>query len=290
MLINEVCRHIGLTKKAVEYYCLHELVSPALSENGYRDFSLDDVQKLKKIKVLRNLDISADDIRKILADETLSSLQEISVRNELRSQRENLKNSILKKLIEEKSFDNAEENLRSIEISKNISERLLEAFPGYYGRFIALHFGRFLNEPIKTDEQKSAYDEIISFLDNLPEFEIPKDLNEYLIKNTENIGTEQISAMLDNMQKAYENPDKFFSENKEFLEEYIKLKQSDEHKNSPAFKLNELIRKFNSSVGYNDVFIPAMKRLSQSYAEYYCMLEDADKRLRERFPQINNIG
>lgn len=38
MLINEVCRRCGLTKKAVEYYVEQELLTPLVLENGYRDF------------------------------------------------------------------------------------------------------------------------------------------------------------------------------------------------------------------------------------------------------------
>lgn len=289
MLINEVCKITKLTKKAIEYYTFQGLVSPVLLNNGYRDYSKKDVQTLNKIKVLRKLDISTDDIRKILSDSSGSVLQEISVKKELKRQNDKRKCVILQNIIDGASYEHAEKELSSLEQYENILERLSDAFPGYYGRFITLHFGRFLNEPIKTYEQKNAYDEIISFLDNLPDFDIPSDLNKYLTANTEHIGVEQISDILDNMEKAYENPDKFLSDNKEILEQYIKLRQSEEYKNSPAYKLSELIGKFNSSTGYNDVFIPAMKRLSHSYAQYYSKLEKANEKLKEHFPQINKI-
>ena len=289
MLINEVCKITKLTKKAIEYYTFQGLVSPVLLNNGYRDYSKKDVQTLNKIKVLRKLDISTDDIRKILSDSSGSVLQEISVKKELKRQSDKRKSVILKNIIDGAPYEQAEKELSSLEQYENILERLSDAFPGYYGRFITLHFGRFLNEPIKTDEQKNAYYEIISFLDNLPDFDIPSDLNEYLTANTEHIGVEQISDMLDNMEKSYENPDKFLSDNKEILEQYIKLRQSKEYKNSPAYKLSELIVKFNNSTGYNDVFIPAMKQLSHSYALYYSKLEKANEKLKEHFPQINKI-
>ncbi len=44
MLINEVCKKCRLTKKAVEYYIEQGLISPDIMENGYRDFSQDDVE------------------------------------------------------------------------------------------------------------------------------------------------------------------------------------------------------------------------------------------------------
>ena len=39
MLIHEVCRETSLTKKAIEYYESHELIKPAVSSNGYREYN-----------------------------------------------------------------------------------------------------------------------------------------------------------------------------------------------------------------------------------------------------------
>ena len=58
MLINEVCKRCGLTKKASEYYEEQGLTRPQIMENGYRVFSEDDVIRLNKITVLRGLGIS----------------------------------------------------------------------------------------------------------------------------------------------------------------------------------------------------------------------------------------
>ena len=68
VLINEVCKTCALTKKAVEYYIEQGLISPCILENGYRDFSKDDVERLKKISVLRQLGLSVADIRRTLND------------------------------------------------------------------------------------------------------------------------------------------------------------------------------------------------------------------------------
>lgn len=48
MLINEVCRICSLTKKAVEYYIEQGLVTPAVQDNGYRDFTYMEVARMKK--------------------------------------------------------------------------------------------------------------------------------------------------------------------------------------------------------------------------------------------------
>ena len=58
MLINEVCKRCGLTKKAIEYHEEQGLTRPQIMENGYRVFSEDDAIRLNKIAVLRGLGIS----------------------------------------------------------------------------------------------------------------------------------------------------------------------------------------------------------------------------------------
>ena len=68
MLINEVCKRCGLTKKAIEYYEEQGLTRPQIMENGYRVFSEDDVIQLNKIAVLRGLGISVSDIKTVLAE------------------------------------------------------------------------------------------------------------------------------------------------------------------------------------------------------------------------------
>lgn len=49
--INEAAKLSGITKKAIEYYCQKGLLDPALSDKGYRIFSAEDVEELKKISL-----------------------------------------------------------------------------------------------------------------------------------------------------------------------------------------------------------------------------------------------
>ncbi len=268
MLINEVSKITGLTKKAIEYYVERELLSPKILENGYRDFSGSQVEQLNKISILRKLGISTEEIKNVLSDESRSSLQTLSVQKELNIQREQAKKSILDKLASGKDYSEISLELKMVEDSETIIEKLLEAFPGYYGRFICLHFARFFNEPIRTNTQQLAYDKIISFLDNIPSLNLPKDLQDYLIEGTKDIGVVQIKELIENTKKYIENPDDFLSNNGETIKQYLEYKQSDEYKNSPAHKIMLLMKDFNNVSGYYDVFIPALKELSSSYDKY----------------------
>lgn len=77
MLINEICKKCSLTKKAVEYYIGQGLVVPTMQENGYRSFAKEDAERLKKISVLRGLDLSTAEIRVVLSDQAVNTLNDI---------------------------------------------------------------------------------------------------------------------------------------------------------------------------------------------------------------------
>jgi len=289
MLINETSKETNLTKKAIEYYIEQELVFPVILDNGYRDFSSDDIERLKKISVFRKLGFNIEEFKAVLADETDDTLKKLSVQMELRNQREQAKKVILDKLCSGKGYAEISADLKAIEEGATVTEKLINAFPGYYGRLICLHFARFLNEPIITVEQQLAYKEIIEFLDNVPSLNFPKDLQAYLIESTKNISTKSIKEMIESTKQSIEYPEKFLSENKCFLEQYIAFKQSDEYKSSPLYKIQALLKDFNKTSGYYDIFIPAMKKLSISYASYYRQMELANEKLLTQYPEIENI-
>ena len=66
MKINQVEELVGITKKNIRFYEDQGLLSPERNpENGYREYSLKDVDELKKIKFLRKLSIPLEDIRQV---------------------------------------------------------------------------------------------------------------------------------------------------------------------------------------------------------------------------------
>ena len=290
MLIKEVCIISKLTKKAVEYYEEQGLVSPKVLENGYRDFSSGDIEQLKKIAILRKLELGIDDIKIVLSDGSGQALQKLSIQKELKLQREKEKQLLLDKLSIGIGWDEINAELKAIERNETITERLLDAFPGYYGWFISMHFSSFINEPLTTPQQQEAYDEIVSFLDNATLFGFSKELQELFIENTRHIGAQNIRQMTESTKKSIENPEKFLSENKEILDRYLAYKKSDEYKNSPSYKIQSMLKEFNSTSGYYDIFIPAMKKLSASYANYYKQLDIANGKLLSKYPEIKKMS
>ena len=66
MKINEVEERVGITKRNIRYYEKEGLLTPGRnSENGYRDYTEADVTELKKIKLLRKLDMPLEEIRRM---------------------------------------------------------------------------------------------------------------------------------------------------------------------------------------------------------------------------------
>lgn len=63
MKIKEVEEITGMTQKAIRFYEEHELVHPKRSENGYRDYSEEDVRFLREVAFLRRLQIPIVSIR-----------------------------------------------------------------------------------------------------------------------------------------------------------------------------------------------------------------------------------
>ncbi len=285
MIMHEVCEVTGLTRKAIEYYAMQNLISPSVLENGYRYFGDADVERLKKVSVLRKLGIGTDGIRTVLEDGTGEALRSLSLKAELSLEREQAKKKILDELGSGKSYSDVREDLKAIEDRATITEKLLEAFPGYYGRFICLHFGRFLDEPIVTDKQINAYGRILAFLDRVPPFDLPKDLKEYLSENTKHMGTFEINEMIANVKSSVENPEAFLEEHKEMLEQYFLYRESDEYKRSSAYRIRSLLMEFNKTGGYYDEFIPAMKDISPSYAVYCKQLEAANEKILAAYPE-----
>ena len=67
MTIREIEARTGLPRANVRYYESEGLIRPTRGENGYRNYSEEDCQTLLKIKLLRQLDCSLEDIRALKA-------------------------------------------------------------------------------------------------------------------------------------------------------------------------------------------------------------------------------
>jgi len=72
MKIYQVEELVGITKKNIRFYEEEGLLNPERNpENGYREYTMKDVRRLERIKLLRKLSVPIEDIR-LLQQGTLS--------------------------------------------------------------------------------------------------------------------------------------------------------------------------------------------------------------------------
>ena len=167
MLLNEIIKEVGMTKRAVKYYEEKGLLSVDKDSNGYRNYSMQDVKTLKKISGYRKLGIGIKDIQTLLEKDDKSIL--------LRIYQEKLQEKILqdselealKQFIDDGNADKANEIL-DYQTVENAIESLL---PGKeWGDYLKSHFKPFLNVRLKTLEQKQALRNILEYCDENGDF------------------------------------------------------------------------------------------------------------------------
>ncbi|MDY2627474.1 MAG: MerR family transcriptional regulator [Lachnospiraceae bacterium] len=66
MNIKEIEARSGLARANIRYYEKEGLLHPERRENGYRDYSEEDLELLKKIRLMRELGISLEEIRRLI--------------------------------------------------------------------------------------------------------------------------------------------------------------------------------------------------------------------------------
>ena len=69
MKTNELEKLLGTKKDTLRYYEKEELISPSRDDNGYRNYSYEDIRIIKNIIMLRSFDLSIEDIRRIFNNE-----------------------------------------------------------------------------------------------------------------------------------------------------------------------------------------------------------------------------
>lgn len=109
MTIKEVEKLTGLTTKSIRDYEQKGLIKITRNkDNDYRNYTLEDINKLKFIKVLRYIDFSVEEISKILKDEQQLNifLEDKSKKLELKSDEYLSKQNICESLIKECKKDN----------------------------------------------------------------------------------------------------------------------------------------------------------------------------------------
>ena len=208
MLVNEVCKECSLTKKAVEYYVEQGLIRPEVTENGYQHFSKADVLKLKRIAVLRGLGFSVPEIRSILVNDDRTPLYNVLNKKEIEIAEMQTKQELIRELAESGDWEQIERQVKALQSKQSILNRILDKFPGSYGKFMCLHFAPFLSEAITTKEQQEAFETVICYLDGIT-MAIPDDMQEYLDEVTRNTDATTVQSTSAALTAAMADPEQY---------------------------------------------------------------------------------
>lgn len=278
MQINEVIQQVDLTKRAIKYYEEQGLLSVNKDENGYRNYTKEDVALLKEISVYRKLGISIKDIKILLEKKDYQLLnniykEKINKLEECRNEAESLK-----RFIDNNDVDEIYENLDYETLGKAIQDMI----PGFYGYYFMNHFMPYLQIKIETKEQEDAYKRIIEFWDNA-DVKIPllMKLNSFIMYKL--LPKQEMSKMVEKMDAKTKELINISEEEYEKLKEQtrkgVKMKNSIFLKYHPAFILQRKFMKRLQDSGYNDIFIPNMILLSPKYKGYHEALTKVNNRI-----------
>ena len=278
MYINEVIKHVDLTKRAIKYYEEQGLLSVSKDENGYRNYTQDDIKVLKEISVYRKLGISIKDIKVLLRGKDNQLLE--SIYKEKINKLEEYKNeaNLLKKFID----DNDVEPIYKVLDYDTLGKAIQDMIPGFYGYYFMNHFMPYLQIKIETKEQEEAYKKIIEFWDDT-KIKIPlmMKINGFIMyKLLPKQNMSKMIKQIDNKIKEYINmQEEDYEKLKEQTAKGIKMKNSFFFKYHPAFICQRKFMKNLQDSGYNDIFIPNMILLSPKYKEYHEALTRINNRI-----------
>ncbi|MCI6704770.1 MAG: MerR family transcriptional regulator [Erysipelotrichaceae bacterium] len=272
MLLNEIVKEVGMTKRAIKYYEEKGLLTVNKDNNGYRSYSNQDVDTLKKISVYRKLGMGIKDIQKLLKTDNKSILLHI-YQEKLQDhvlQYSELK--ALKQFIDDGNADKANE-LLDYQTVENAIESLL---PGKeWANYFKSHFKPFLNIKLITPEQKQALQNILEYCDKTT-LKIPF-MMQIGMKIANKVSQESKSA--DEMIAYYRDMNENeYNKLKERVYAGVKMKTGI-MKYHPSFIAQRKMQKELQNKGYNDIFLPNLMVLSPKYAEYKKSLDALNNRI-----------
>ena len=269
MLLNEIANEVGMTKRAIKYYEEKGLLSVNKGNNGYRDYSPNDVDTLKRISVYRKLGVSVKDVKSLLENNDKDVL--VRIYNEKMQDKILQDNELnaLKQFIEDNDVNKIDEMLDYQSVEDAIESLLPDK---EWGDYFKSHFKPFLDIKLQTPEQKQALRNILTYCDETT-LKIPLIMRISMNKEAKT-ADEMIAYYRDMSESEYDRL-------KEMTLQGVKIK-SGILKYHPAFVAQRKLQKEFQNKGYNDILIPNMIALSPLYAEYKANLDNVnDKICRE---------
>lgn len=277
---SEVEKITGLRRKAILYYEEKELISPAIEENNYRNYSEEDLNRLIKISLYRRLGLNVSEIKNIL-DSNNKEIGKILRDRDYKIELEKSKKNLLERIIRGDDLIEITDQLNTLEKEESIYEKLTRIFPGYFGQAFFMTYKPFLKEKLKEDEEE-AFNEYVNFLDSLPEIDFTEEEKSYIENLTSDFKNEDLEKINSEKIKAAYNFEDWLRENENNVKAYEKFLKSEEYKNSPVKTIRDKIKNYMIKNNYYEVGLPLIRKMSPAYDDYYNkLLESNEKFLRQ---------
>lgn len=275
MLRNEIQNKTGLTRKAIEYYEEKGLIKPQKSENGYRNYSKEDLELLVKISLFRKVGMSIAEIAEYLSSNG-NLLTSILRRKQYKLGIEEKRKEVLELIVKGEATEIINDKLAIIEVEESIYERLERAFPGYFGQMIFSAYQPFLTEALEKDGQE-AYERYVDYLDKLPPLNLSKSEQDYIENISFAFDMQILKKINEDKINAVENIEEWMKKNKDTISQYENYKNSEEYQNSMIKQIQDKLQQFMIDNKYYEIAIPLIRTFSKSYNMYYENLLKASK-------------
>lgn len=283
MLRSEIQNKTGLTRKAIEYYEDKGLINPHRLENGYKDYTEKDLDILVKVSILRKLGVSLSEIKQCVLYNS-STLSSVLRMKEHQLEVDERRKNILELIVKGEKQELIDEYIAMIETEESIYNRLERVFPGYFGQLFFAAYLPFMNEPLTKDGEE-AFIKYVSYLDNLPTFELSEDEKKFIDEISSNFDMSILKKVNEDKISTVENIEDWLEKNKESILQYESYKNSEQYQNSLLRDIQEKLRKYMIDNNYYQVAIPLIRKFSKSYNVYYEKMIKAN----ERFMNIKNV-
>lgn len=260
MRINEAAEKVGMTKRAIKYYEEQGLLTVSKDENGYRNYTEEDIRILKNVSLYRKLGIGIKDIRHILTTGDQSILLKIYQEKLEEKEVRDSEVKALEQFIEDGDVSKADELLDHEAFNQAIESLI----PGKWSEYYKNHFRPFLHIRIKTEEQKQAFKNLLEYCDETT-IKVP-----FLMTLGVNLagGIRRETRTAEEMTSYYRDMGEAdYDILKANVLKGAKLK-SGPLKYHPSYVAQRRMQKELQNKGYNDIFIKNLKILSPKYREY----------------------
>jgi DNA-binding transcriptional MerR regulator len=308
LTISEAIKETGLTKRAIRFYEEEGLINPAINTgNSYRNYSSDDIDRLIKISLLRQLGLSIDSIKELINFPTSINAVLKTHLDKIDKNIKDLKKSrnLITDIIENNNISNSHDFMNKLKSLRDhieyedknkpgyIERQLLKIFPGTFGKMIILHFSPFLNDPIDDTKKEKAWNEIIRYLDEAEPFKYPDKFGENLDSIPDNILIEIAKENNKEVQRLINYTPQELEEYKIKIIESIKsINQNKElvENRQKTWETNMDLKNRLSSGGYYDRFVKNLRIISSNYDKFQEILAKLNDELDLYYDHNGNIA